>query len=317
MYTVTGAWSRVPATDGCVSVTVTWIVALLAVPDATVPTEEIFPGVLAPSGSVTVTASPTATSVSWAVLSGIVTTCWSEVAASTGPAAGPPRLPSTLVTRIAAGSNTTDPSGSDPGGLETPSADSICCTPYAVVPREVIPAQRADIRAARIAQRHQVMIELGHIRPGQPLIQRPPGRHRPVQQHHRDARCPPGTAPAPDRSPAPADGSQVSVPPPGPRTVYESAYPKVAVTGTCDDRSSRTTGCVAGGGAPGPVPDESRDRNAPAAHAIPAPAPSTTSTSTTATARRRRRAAVPGRSPGRHGTVALAGLPATGNGPRS
>ena len=67
------------------------------------PTEEIFPGVLAPPGSVTVTASPTATSVSWAVLSGTVTRCWSEVAASSGPAAGPPRLLSTLVTRIAAG----------------------------------------------------------------------------------------------------------------------------------------------------------------------------------------------------------------------
>ena len=35
MYTVTGAWSRVPAADGWVSVTVTGIVALLAVPDAT------------------------------------------------------------------------------------------------------------------------------------------------------------------------------------------------------------------------------------------------------------------------------------------
>ncbi len=87
---------------------------------------------LALSGSVTVTASPTATSDSWEVLSWIVTTCWSEVAASTGPAAGPPRLPSTSLTRIAVGSNTTEPSGSDPGGLETPSADSICCTPYAV-----------------------------------------------------------------------------------------------------------------------------------------------------------------------------------------
>ena len=47
MYTVTGAWSRVPAARGCVSVTVTWIVALLAGPVATAPTEEIFPGVLA------------------------------------------------------------------------------------------------------------------------------------------------------------------------------------------------------------------------------------------------------------------------------
>ena len=87
---------------------------------------------LAPFGSVTVTASPTATSDSWAVLSAIVTTCRSDVAASTGPAAGPPRAASTLVTRRAAGSNATDPSGSDPGGLATPSADSIRCTPSAV-----------------------------------------------------------------------------------------------------------------------------------------------------------------------------------------
>ena len=49
------------------------------------------------------------------------------------------------------------------------------------------------------------------------------------------------------RMTCPADGSQVSVPSAGPRTVYETAYPKVASTGTCDDRSSRTTACVAGG----------------------------------------------------------------------
>src|SRR5580698_1001220 len=119
-YTVTGAWSRVPAADGSVSVTVTWIVAFALVPVATVPTEEIFPGVLAPFGSVTVTGSPTATPASWEVLTGIVTTCWSEVAVSTWPAAGPPRLPGTLLIRSASGSNTTDPSGSDPGGLEAP-----------------------------------------------------------------------------------------------------------------------------------------------------------------------------------------------------
>ena len=55
------------------------------------------------------TASPTATSDSWAVLSAIVTTCRSDVAARTGPAAGPPRAASTLVTRRAAGSNATEP----------------------------------------------------------------------------------------------------------------------------------------------------------------------------------------------------------------
>src|SRR5580698_9315979 len=73
--TVTGAWSSVPAADGCASVTVTGIVASAAVPDATVPTEEILPAVPAPSGSVTETGSPTATSDSCDVLREIVTTC--------------------------------------------------------------------------------------------------------------------------------------------------------------------------------------------------------------------------------------------------
>src|SRR6202044_3739871 len=44
MFTVTGAWSRVPAAPGSVSVTITGIVALLPDPDATVPTEETVPG---------------------------------------------------------------------------------------------------------------------------------------------------------------------------------------------------------------------------------------------------------------------------------
>ena len=116
MFTVTGAWSRVPAAAGCVSVTVTGIVGPLAVPDATVPTEETVPGVVAPSGSVTVTASPAVTSASWEVLSRIVTTCRSEVADRTGPDAELPRLPVTLLTRSASGSNTIWPSGRLLGG---------------------------------------------------------------------------------------------------------------------------------------------------------------------------------------------------------
>ena len=71
MVTVTGAWSRVPAAEECVNVTVTWIVAEVGDPDATVPTEEIVPGVPAPSGSVTMTASPTAICDSCEVLTGI------------------------------------------------------------------------------------------------------------------------------------------------------------------------------------------------------------------------------------------------------
>ena len=67
-----------------------------------------------------------------AAYSGIVTTCRSEVATSTGPDAGPPRLPVTWLTRSAPGSNTTCPSDSDPDGEEVPSADCSFCTPAAV-----------------------------------------------------------------------------------------------------------------------------------------------------------------------------------------
>ena len=63
MFTVTGAWSKVPAVPGSVSVTCTGIVVVCPEPltrawCATVPTEETTPGVAAPSGSVTVTLSP-------------------------------------------------------------------------------------------------------------------------------------------------------------------------------------------------------------------------------------------------------------------
>src|SRR5262249_21290636 len=99
---------------------------------ATVPTEDTTPGVVVPSGSVTVTASPAWTS-DWAeASSAIVATCRSEVAASTGPDAGPPRLPVTWPTRSAAGSNTTCPKDRLPDWLEAPRCSSSCCTAYAV-----------------------------------------------------------------------------------------------------------------------------------------------------------------------------------------
>src|ERR1700733_1600650 len=99
---------------------------------ATWPTAETTPGAVAPSGNVTVTTSPALISDWSEASSGIVTTCRSEVAASTGPDAGPPRLPVTELTRIASGSNTTCPSGSEPGGAETPTADSSFSTPACV-----------------------------------------------------------------------------------------------------------------------------------------------------------------------------------------
>ena len=58
----------------------------------------------------------------------MLTTCRSVVPDSTGPAAGLPRLPSTLVTRIASGSNTTALAASDPDGLEIPAADCSAST---------------------------------------------------------------------------------------------------------------------------------------------------------------------------------------------
>ena len=138
MFTVTGAWSRVPAASGSVSVTSTGIVVVgpcsccPCVVVATAPTEEIRPGTVVPSGSVTVTLSPAFT-CDWAeASSGIVTTCWSEVAVSTGPDAGPPRATVTWLTRIASGSNTTCPNDRLPGGLITPRCSSSCCTACAV-----------------------------------------------------------------------------------------------------------------------------------------------------------------------------------------
>src|SRR6266516_6544019 len=136
MFTVTGAWSRLPAACGSVSFTCTGIVVVAFPPDsdvvATVQTEETTPGVVVPSGSVTVTLSPAFTSDCCEASSGIVTTCWPDVAVSTGPDAGPPRLPVTAATRSAAGSNATCPKDRLPGGLETPRCSSSRCTPYLV-----------------------------------------------------------------------------------------------------------------------------------------------------------------------------------------
>src|SRR5258708_9732620 len=137
MFTVTGAWSRVPAAPGSVSVTCTGIVVAGFCPDpgvvvATVPTEETTPGAVAPSGRVMLTVSPALTSDWSEASSGTVTTCRSDVAASTGPDAGPPRLPVTWLTRSACGSNTTRPKNRLPRGLETPPSSPRCFTPYLV-----------------------------------------------------------------------------------------------------------------------------------------------------------------------------------------
>src|SRR5580693_3474493 len=99
---------------------------------ATLPTADTTPGVVDPSGSVTVTVSPALTSDWSEASSGIVTTCRSEVVASTGPDAGPPRIPVTWATRSVSGSNTTCPKDSNPDGAETPRPDCSFSTPAAV-----------------------------------------------------------------------------------------------------------------------------------------------------------------------------------------
>src|SRR3984885_13468550 len=77
----------------------------------------------------------------------------------------------------------------------------------------------------------------------------------------------------------PADGSQVSVPPPRPVTGKDPAYPSVAFTGVVAVIFSRATAAVAGAGAPCcPAPGEAAGENTPACH--PATAPATTTTTT-------------------------------------
>jgi hypothetical protein len=135
MFTVTGARSSDPAAPGSVSLTCTGIVVVASGPEpgeATLPTEDTTPGVVVPSGSVTVTLSPALTCDWPEASSAIVTTCRSDVAASTGPDAGPPRPPVTWLTRSAPGSNTTCPNDRLPGGPATPRRSSSRCTACAV-----------------------------------------------------------------------------------------------------------------------------------------------------------------------------------------
>src|SRR6202167_6286960 len=113
MVTFTGDWSQSPVAAGSVGFTSTVIVGLPP-PDgvvATVPTEEITPGVTSLLGRVMLTWSPTATSDCSSASKAMETWRVVEVADSTGwPAvADAPRVADTEVTRTAVGSNTTWP----------------------------------------------------------------------------------------------------------------------------------------------------------------------------------------------------------------
>ena len=81
---------------------------------ATLPTEVTLPGVVLPSGSVIVTRSPALTSDCRSGASATLTVRAVELAVSTGPVAGPPRLARSVVTRAAVGKNTTSPRSSLP-----------------------------------------------------------------------------------------------------------------------------------------------------------------------------------------------------------
>ena len=98
---------------------------------ATLPTDQITPGVTDPSGSVIVTGSPLVTS-DWLAASRLIdTTCRAEVAENTGPDAAPPSDARTAATRSARGSNTACPSGSVPV-CSSPSFACNCSSPYRV-----------------------------------------------------------------------------------------------------------------------------------------------------------------------------------------
>jgi hypothetical protein len=81
---------------------------------ATLPTEVTVPGVVLLSGSVIVTRSPALTSDCRSGSSATLTVRAVELACSTGPVAGAPRLACSMVTRAAVGKNTTSPRDSSP-----------------------------------------------------------------------------------------------------------------------------------------------------------------------------------------------------------
>src|SRR5262249_52807404 len=108
--TCTGALSKVPASLGGARGTVT-VMGGLVPPVATLLTDDTRPGVVLPLGRLMVTVSPAFTCDCCAASKAMVTTRRAEVAASTGPAAGAPRLAETVVTLIADGKNTAWPSG--------------------------------------------------------------------------------------------------------------------------------------------------------------------------------------------------------------
>ena len=149
-----------PGRRGSVSATCTGIVVVGSCPCpdpdvvvATVPTEDTTPGVGRPVRQRHRHASPALTSDCCETSSGIVTTSRSDVAASTGPFAGPPRLPVTgrpgsPPARTPPARTTATPAGRRPPGALQAAAR------LGRLPGVVVPAKRDDIRAVGVAEPH-------------------------------------------------------------------------------------------------------------------------------------------------------------------
>ena len=150
-------------------------------------------------------------------------------------------------------------------------------------PGEVIPARRRDLRTRRVPQRHQVMVQLGHVCPRHPLAQVPPRRHAAVQQHHRRSVVHPVQHLAlADHLPGRRQPGQRPIARPGhpvrpgipQRRAHRRRRRQVLPHHRLRRRAARP-GC--------PDPDEPAGENTPARHADTTPAASTTTTSPRAT----------------------------------
>ena len=146
--------------------------------------------------------------------------------------------------------------------------------PVPGLPGVVVPAQRADIRAVRITEADQVVVELGHVRAGGPCRHRPPVRDAAVQQHHRAAvidlvqRLPP-----PDHLPGRRQPGHRPAAPPGHHVGARipPASPSPASTPTSPAASPPPWPA---GGRPRPPPPATRpDRTPPRATRPPRPPP--------------------------------------------
>ena len=135
-----------------------------------------------------VTASPALTSTAGRRPAGSSPRAGPTSPPAPGRPPGRPGCPVTWLTRSASGSNTTCPSDSDPGGLETPRCSSSRCTAVAPSPRSSSPSRaRRRPPGRRSRGRTRSWLSWDTSAPVIALVQGPPVRHAAVQQHHRAA----------------------------------------------------------------------------------------------------------------------------------